>query len=290
MAQASTTLSSTEFDPPRAAAFIVTVYGDLVEPRGGVLWMGSLIALCAQAGLSETLVRTAVSRLVVAGQLAGEREGRRSYYSLTPAARAEFQAAAGAIFRPPGTDAAEGWLWLIDPRAEAADMIVRTGFAEVGAGLWLGPDRAAPDLDAAGGGRMWAAPASGKAAIAAFAARHWDLPSHAARYRAVLARYAALEPQAANLAPAEALALRLRLVHDFRQALLRDPRLPAAALPRDWPAPAARRLFCRMYAALSPAADAGAAAGLEGRDGSLPARTAATDARLRALATAAATG
>ena len=290
MTQATAALPAPAFDPPRAASFIVTVYGDLVEPRGGVLWMGSLIALCAQAGLSETLVRTAVSRLVVAGQLAGKREGRRSFYSLTPAARAGFQTAAGAIFRPAGTDAAEGWLWLIDPDAGAAEALARAGFAEAAPGLWLGPDRAAPDLDAAGGGRMWAAPAAGTEAIAAFVARHWDLPAHAARYRAVLDRFSALEPQAANLAPAEALALRLRLVHDFRHALLRDPRLPAAALPRDWPGPAARRLFCRMYAALSPAAEAGAAAGLEGRAGPLPARTPATEARLRALATAGASG
>jgi len=26
--------------PPNAAAFIVTIYGDVVDPRGGVLWMG----------------------------------------------------------------------------------------------------------------------------------------------------------------------------------------------------------------------------------------------------------
>lgn len=60
----------------KAAGFIVTIYGDVVEPRGGVVWTGNLIETCAAAGISETLVRTAVSRLVAAGQLSGEREGR----------------------------------------------------------------------------------------------------------------------------------------------------------------------------------------------------------------------
>ena len=53
---------------PRAPAFLVTLYGDVVEPRGGTLWMGSLIECCAMHGLSESLVRTAVSRLVGAGR------------------------------------------------------------------------------------------------------------------------------------------------------------------------------------------------------------------------------
>ncbi|TXI06996.1 MAG: PaaX family transcriptional regulator, partial [Rhizobium sp.] len=68
--------------PIKAASFIVTIYGDVVEPRGGVVWIGNLIEACKCVGITETLVRTAVSRLVTAGQLVGEREGRRSYYRL----------------------------------------------------------------------------------------------------------------------------------------------------------------------------------------------------------------
>ncbi len=67
--------------PPKAAQLIVTIYGDIVEPRGGVLWMGDLISLCAGFSVNESLVRTAVSRLVSKGQLKGEREGRRSFYA-----------------------------------------------------------------------------------------------------------------------------------------------------------------------------------------------------------------
>lgn len=32
------------FDPsPRCASFIVTIYGDVVDPRGGVLWIGNIM-------------------------------------------------------------------------------------------------------------------------------------------------------------------------------------------------------------------------------------------------------
>jgi phenylacetic acid degradation operon negative regulatory protein len=284
MIRSDRTLAEPAFAPPRAAAFIVTIYGDVVEPRGGVLGMSSLIALCARAGLSETLVRTAVSRLVAAGQLSGAREGRRSFYRLTPDARVAFRAAARAIFRPPGEDAAKGWLWLIDPRAEAESALARDGFAEVAPRLWLGPDHELPSLATAGGGRMLAASAGGTEEIAAFAARHWDLDVHAGRYRTFVNRFEALTARAEGLPPPWALDVRLRLIHDFRLALLRDPRLPAAALPGNWPGQSARRLFCRLYAALTPAAEAEVGARLEGPDGPIPSTTQATRARLAALA------
>ena len=123
--------------PPRAGGCIVTVYGDVAVPRGGSLWMGNLIEICAELGLSESLVRTAMSRLVAAGQLEGKRIGRRSYYQLTPSAQIEFSRASQLIFSqvvPP-----EGWQWVF---AESAGPDFSAhGFAEVAPGLWLGPDQ-----------------------------------------------------------------------------------------------------------------------------------------------------
>ena len=48
---------------------------------------------------------------------------------------------------------------------------------------------------------------------------------------------------------------RTLLVHAFRAVVLRDPRLPAEALPGDWPEAPARALFARLYGELSPAAN-----------------------------------
>ena len=261
--------SPARHDPPRAGAFIVTVYGDVVEPRGGVLWMGSLIAICAEAGLSESLVRTAVSRLVGAGQLEGERFGRRSYYRLTQAARQDFAAASDVIFAAPG-QGARGWLW-VDGAAEPG-----RGFAEVAPGLWLGPDRgqelAARAVMRATGAGDWAARA----------ATLWPLADQAADYGAVIRACAALDPGPA--APAAALIARLRLVHLFRQAVLRDPGLPAEALPEGWPGDAARRAFARAYLALSPGAEARIAEAFQSRSGAFPAQSVASAARASRLA------
>ena len=47
-------------------------------------------------GIEDGAVRTAVSRLVGAGRLVGERIGRRSFYRLSDPAQAEFAAAQAA--------------------------------------------------------------------------------------------------------------------------------------------------------------------------------------------------
>ena len=43
---------------------------------------------------------------------------------------------------------------------------------------------------------------------------------------------------------------RLLLVHEYRRLVLRDPMLPDALLPSDWPGLAARRLCAALYPAL----------------------------------------
>ena len=264
----------------RAASFIVTLYGDVAEPRGGLLWMGTVVEICARAGISETRARTAVSRLVAGGRLEGSRAGRRSYYRLTPAARAEFAAAAALIFDPPPP----ADRWLIAALGEGGPP---PGFAPLGAGLALGPERAGapPALfraevvggasgEASGGG--W----SGGANLRALAARLWDLERPATAYAAFLDAC----PDAPPPGEAEAALLaRLMLVHRYRAAALSDPQLPAAALPPDWPGGPARRRFVGQYLALSEAADSHVARAFLDLDGPLPRSTAAVRARLRAL-------
>ena len=129
----------------RAASFIVTLYGDVVEPRGGLLWMGTLVEVCGLVGISETRVRTAVSRLVAAGRLEGTREGRRSYYRLTEAARREFAEAVALVFAPPPRPV--GWLIAAADDAAGEAALAEAGFVALGAGLMFGADAApaAPD-------------------------------------------------------------------------------------------------------------------------------------------------
>jgi phenylacetic acid degradation operon negative regulatory protein len=250
----------------RAGSFIVTIYGDVVLPRGGSLWIGNVIETCALVGISETLARTAVSRLVEAGRLAGVREGRRSFYRLTEAAATEFEAAARVLHASgpgPGAD----WTLVVlsgETRAAALEALGRRGFGTAAPGLAVKPGDAAAEARSALPAGVDAvvfrgAPQTQGAPLASFAAGAWDLPALAERYDGFLARFAPLaEALAAGAAPApaESLALRLLLVHDFRAIALRDPGLPADVLPARWPGVAARALFRRLYERLTPTAEA----------------------------------
>lgn len=262
-----------------AASFIVTVYGDVVVPRGEVLWMGSLIGICARIGISENLVRTATSRLVASGRLEGERAGRRSFYRLAPAARAEFAEAARLLYapglRPRG--------WLVLAAADLPDQTVRRfHLARMGGDLWVGPDWGAlpPGADLvlrSDGNDLARHPGL---------ARYWDLGSLAARYDAMIARFQPLADRLAagvQLSSAEALIARLLLVHVYRSALLRDPFLPEGAWPAGESGAQARALFRRLYLDLTPAAEADIAATLEDQAGPLPAVTPESRNRLAGL-------
>lgn len=263
--------------PITAGAFIVTVYGDVVVPRGEVLWIGSLIEICGRIGISENLVRTAVSRLVAANRLEGARAGRRSFYRLAPAARAEFADAARLLYarpRPSGD-----WLVMLDPDMPE-DLARRHRMARIGGDLWICPARG--DLPDAGGLVLRASPVAGVEQLPRLAG-FWDLDALAQGYRAVLDRFGRLGGAPA-LSPDDALIARLLLVHLYRGVLLRDPGLPPDALPPDWPGTQAQALFRGLYAALSPLAEAHVARVMEGEDGPLPETTPRTQARLRALA------
>ncbi len=71
-------------DPPRAKSLCVSLLGDAMEPHGGAIWLGDLIALLQPLGINERLLRTSVFRLVAEGWLHAERHGRRSLYRLSP--------------------------------------------------------------------------------------------------------------------------------------------------------------------------------------------------------------
>ena len=82
----------------RAGSLVITVFGDAIVPRGGRLWVGSLIRLLAPLGINERLTRTTVFRLAKDEWLRIEAHGRRADYLLTPAGQRRFEEAARAIY------------------------------------------------------------------------------------------------------------------------------------------------------------------------------------------------
>lgn len=258
---------------PRIASLIVTVWGDAVAPRGGSLWLGSLQAILDRFGCTPGQVRTAMSRLTEEGWLVRNRVGRHSFYRLGPRGEAAFADAAARIYaaRPPDWD---GTFRLV-LGAEAGpvrEALAAQGFGQAGpGGLMLGL-HADPATLPAGLPVLLARP-RGPEDARALAARAWPPEALGAAYGRFLDAFAPLAAMAEEVPAAEALPLRLLLIHEWRRLALRDPLLPASLLPEAWPGTAALALAGTLYARLAPAAEAWLDAEGRNEDGPLPPAT-----------------
>ncbi len=105
--------------PQRTWSVVVTVFGDAVAPRGGSVWLGTLLELFAAMGVDAGAVRTAMSRLVADGWTERRRVGRNSAYRLAERGRDTF-AAAPAASTPPAPPAWDGRFRLVLQPADRA--------------------------------------------------------------------------------------------------------------------------------------------------------------------------
>ncbi len=271
----------------RAGSLITTVFGDAIAPRGGTLWLGSLIRVMADFGINERLVRTSVYRLANDGWFVSEQHGRRSYYSLTASGRERFVNATHRIYGTP-TESWDGrWCVLLLQSLDTAarDLVRREcgwlGFGPVSADVLVHPAPNAGDtratLERLGVARdvvvVNGRTAGGDGAMRALAHESWNLSDIDARYRAFVAGFLpALEAASAGDAPAPRTAFLIRtlLIQEYRKVILRDPQMPAALLPDNWHGSVAYRLCRDLYRGVFRAADEYLSATIETVDGRLP--------------------
>ncbi len=264
----------------QAASLIMTVFGDTVLPRGGCIWLGSLIRLLEPLDLNERLVRTSVFRLVKESWLAAETVGRRSNYLLTPSGRRQFEEASSHIYasRSPLWD--RRWRLILvagELDLKLRDQLRRTlawkGFGLVGGSCFIHPGaRLADVLDGLAVDGLAAALPSLKPLVAAdfhsslaasdadLVARASDLGGLATGYADFVALYQPILDQVRVAPPGEqdderAFLLRILLIHDYRRLLLRDPELPEVLLPAAWPGHHARLLCKELYRRLEIASN-----------------------------------
>lgn len=258
----------------QAGSVIVTVFGDGVLPRGGGIWLGSLIGLMAPLGLSERLVRTAVFRLAQDDWLEAVAWGRRSDYRLTQAGRHRFMQASRQIYAPASPRWDQRWRLLTvagalgtDTRERLRRALFWHGFGELGGDCFVHPSADLPSVfdSLAGQGLSAALPSllplvAGNAGLPAsgtdadLVRRAWNLQDLGAAYQGFVMTYAPLlaqwSTQARDLDPATAFVTRSLLIHDYRRLLLRDPQLPGVLLPGHWAGHEARQLCRELYALL----------------------------------------
>jgi len=248
-----------ERTPIRAGSLIVTVFGDAVVPRGGALSLSSLHEIMRAFRISDTLVRTALSRLVSEGWFERWKVGRNSHYRLTPQGQEAFAQATRRIYADPPQDWQGSFDLLLLENAQDRSAL-RSELSAAGYGA-LGPDllvAAGADIGTTGPFlRLAAAPADLPTARR-LVERAWPLAEIESRYKRFVDTYSgtlgALE-RGAGFTDLDALLVRILLIHDYRRAVLKDPLLPAQLLPKPWAGTAARALCGTVYRTLLPAAE-----------------------------------
>lgn len=245
--------------PIRAGSLIVTVFGDAVVPRGGVLSLASLHEIMRAFRISDTLVRTALSRLVSEGWFERWKLGRNSYYRLTPRGREAFAQATQRIY----ADLPQDWRGAFDllllenaqDRTALKAELSEAGYGILGADLMIAASASAGEVAAFL--RLSAAPADLPTAQR-LVERAWPLAEIESRYQRFIDTYAgtlsALE-RGAGFTDLDALLVRILLIHDYRRAVLKDPLLPAQLLPKPWAGASARSLCGTIYKTLLPASE-----------------------------------
>ncbi len=271
----------------RAGSLITTVFGDAIAPRGGTVWLGSLIRALAEFGVSERLVRTSVFRLARDGWLQSQQVGRRSYYSLTDEGRERFEQATHRIYGSPVDHWDGQWCLLLlsaldTPTREAVRRECGwLGFGAMSANVLAHPAPDLADLDTTIR-RVGVADRlvvlrgqtiRGDAAMRELARNSWNLDDIDASYADFVRRFRPVRnalARSADLTAKQAFIIRTLLVQDYRKVLLRDPWLPAELLPNGWHGGAAYQLCRNLYRAVHARADAYLDDTMETADGPLP--------------------
>jgi phenylacetic acid degradation operon negative regulatory protein len=244
---------------PAARSLLLTVLGEYVLPRSGGVWQETLVGALRSLGYSEHAARQALARSAREGWLEGERHGRRTRLSLSPATAELLSSGARRIY-----SFGEPWQWdgrwlVVVVRVPENRRAVRhqlrsrlawAGLGSLGGGVWLTPHvEREQELAAAIGGEPDAGATSFIAELGAVGdprqavADAWELDAVRRQYSAFIADFSR-----ARAASAEAcFRQQTLLVHAWRKFPFLDPDLPAGLLPARWPRERAHRLFIERH-------------------------------------------
>jgi phenylacetic acid degradation operon negative regulatory protein len=251
---------------PASQDLVLTLLGAHQGPRDGAVWSGGLVRLLGEFGFTEGAARVALNRLVARDLLARSKNGRHVHYVLTPRTRAVLAEGDQRIFtlgEKPRRETTWTVLWHAIPedrrlaRTRLTSRLRFLGFGSVQDGTWLAPhDREQElaallkELDVAEhAGVLLGRPATA-VDFGTFVARVWDLGELAERYRAFVEHFRDRDVDSDG----DALLLRTRLVHTFREFPSLDPELPEDLVPAPPCRVDALRLFHFLYPALADAA------------------------------------
>lgn len=218
----------------RVWSLVITVFGDLVQHRGGEISTARLGLLLGRVGVELGALRTALSRLGRDGWVERQRQGRASQYRLSRQGLDRFAPATSRIYAAPRRRPVDRWSAVLRLGPDGAPQVS------------VMPAEDAPETaDLRVTGRLDRVSEAWRAQ--ALSPPHRQALEALARDLAVLATPVA--------APLDAAAARMLLIYRWRRIVLAHPEIPAELMPRDAPLADPRAAVAQVYAGLTSAAE-----------------------------------
>ncbi|WP_316013295.1 PaaX family transcriptional regulator C-terminal domain-containing protein [Roseobacter sp. HKCCA0434] len=227
----------------RIRGLLLTIFADLILPRGGELGIAELQKIVVAIGLEPGAVRTATSRLVADGRLRRRREGRHSIYRMSERQLTRVTELVPRVYAASGPGESANWLMVWLEEDHCAQALREAGFLCPAPQLFLWPlsKGAPPDIlpsDAILCRGPLTLPARRRAALCR--------PEVLDAIRALgadLQAVAALD----DISEEVAIGIRVLMIHRWRNLILDHPDLPPEVQPSDWPVEEVRGAVASCY-------------------------------------------
>ena len=257
----------------RVWSIAITIFGDAVVLRGGIIGLTALQEIMAKLRIEANAVRTAMSRLTKDGWLIRDKTGRQSYYSLAQEGQASFESATRRIYAANSPDWTGEFEIVLAPendmkaKEKRANQMKTQGYGSPLSGVYIRPitkqnhgTRVIRQDDVL---VSMIAGEINSISLSEFSGQCWpmeelerDYLRFSKRYQPMLHRLQnSQNPDTSNFAPLDALALRVLLIHDWRRLVLRDADLPKEFRPEGWPGENAREITRQLYSFLLTASE-----------------------------------
>ena len=259
---------------PKAKSLIITFFGDTVFPNGGTIWLGSLVKFMEEFGISEKLTRTSIFRLTKEGWLSSKKFGRESYYSLSDLAIDRFIKAHYSIYAYAEQEKDNDWIVLFTnavkqaKELELSKILKKEGFANPSKHTYMHPHYKMEYMQdiliknelqnevllVKGPLQM----PMNKELTKDMVHKYWDLKDVEQRYQEFITKFRriySIKTPIDEFSPKQCFMIRTLLIHEYRRALLFDPKLGNDLVSMDWLGKASSSLVESIYASIHNSAN-----------------------------------
>ena len=253
-------------------SLMITLFGDFIQHYGGEIWIGSLIHLMSEFGISESSIRGATLRMVQQDLVQARKVGNKSYYSLTDKGKRRVGDGVKRVYSIRNLKWDGQWRIMTysvpEEKRELRNQIRKelgwTGFGLISNSTWVSPNPLEDQImemihtyELEEYTMLFSSGSIVSHTNQEIIEKGWNLEEISQEYDQFIEqykrKYEELKERTWNgsLTDVQSFIERTTLVHEYRKFLFKDPGFPLDLLPPDWNGLKARELFWNIHQMIS---------------------------------------